>query len=383
MSARNGNGGGLNAAVETYFRLAPVTVPIYAVLTAVAVGSLVMLLAGSNPVTAYAALFDGAVGSGPAIARSIARATPYIMAALAVAFGFKAGLFNIGAEGQLLVGALAAAWVGTFSGLAGLPTLVVVPLLLLAGAVGGLLWGAIPGVLKARTGAHEVIVTIMLNAVALRLVDWVITSRAPRILLDTTASVPHTVPISASARMPSLWPGTPLHVGFLLALLLCLAVWFVLQRTTLGFEIRTVGANPSAALYAGMSVGRTIVVVMAVCGALAGIAGGGEVSGGPAGYLNPGLLSGIGFDSIAIALLARANPFAVVPAALLWGALLSGAPAMQLQADVSLDIVRVVQALIILFVAADAIIRWLFRIRSARGTDELTDSAVFAKGWGG
>lgn len=385
MNARNGNGngGGVNAAVEAYFRLAPVTVPIYAVLTAVVVGSLVMLLAGSNPITAYAALLDGAVGSGPAVARSIARATPYIMAALAVVFGFKAGLFNIGAEGQLLVGALAAAWVGTFSGLAGLPTLVVVPLLLVAGALGGLGWGAIPGVLKARTGAHEVIVTIMLNAVALRLVDWVITSRAPRILLDTTASVPHTVPISDSARMPSLWPGTALHVGFLLALLLCFAVWFVLQRTTLGFEIRTVGANPSAALYAGMSVGRTIVVVMAVCGALAGVAGAGEVSGGPAGYLNPGLLSGIGFDSIAIALLARANPFAVIPAALLWGALLSGAPTMQLQADVSLDIVRVVQALIILFVAADAIIRWLFRIRRARGTDELTDSAVFAKGWGG
>ena len=376
-------GNGTHRAVETYFRLAPVTVPVYAVLTAVVVGSIVMLLAGSNPVTAYAALFDGALGSGPAIARSIARATPYIMAALAVAFGFKAGLFNIGAEGQLLVGALAAAWVGTFSGLADLPALIVVPLLLLAGFLGGLVWGAIPGVLKARTGAHEVIVTIMLNAVAIRLVDWIITSRAPRILLDTTASVPHTVPIHPSARMPSLWPGTPLDWGFAVAVVLCAVVWFVLQRTTTGFEIRTVGANPNAARYAGMSVSRTIVLVMAVCGALAGVGGAGEVSGGSAGYLNPGLLAGIGFDSIAIALLARANPFAVIPAALLWGALLSGAPTMQLQADVSLDIVRVVQALIILFVAADAIVRWLFRIRTPRGSDELTQGAVFAKGWGG
>ena len=376
-------GNGTHRAVETYFRLAPITVPIYAVLTAVVVGSVVMLLAGSNPVAAYAALFEGAVGSGPAIARSIGRATPYIMAALAVTFGFKAGLFNIGAEGQLLVGALAAAWVGTFSGLAGLPGILVVPVLLIAGTIAGLLWGAIPGVLKARTGAHEVIVTIMLNAVAVRLVDWIITSRAPRILLDTTASVPHTVPISPSARMPSLVAGTGLHYGIFLAVVLCAVVWFVLQRTTTGFEIRTVGANPSAALYAGMSVSRTIVLVMAVCGALAGVAGAGEVSGGSAGYLNPGLLAGIGFDSIAIALLARANPFAVIPAALLWGALLSGAPTMQLQADVSLDIVRVVQALIILFVAADAIVRWLFRIRSARGADDLTTGAVFAKGWGG
>ena len=376
-------GNGAQRAVETYFRLAPVTVPLYAVLTAVVVGSIVMLLAGSNPIAAYAALFEGAVGSGPAIARSIARATPYIMAALAVAFGFKAGLFNIGAEGQLLVGALAAAWVGTFSGLAGLPGILVVPLLLIAGSIAGLLWGAIPGVLKARTGAHEVIVTIMLNAVAIRLVDWIITSRAPRILLDTTASVPHTVPIFSSARMPSLVAGTGLHYGIFLAVVLCAVVWFVLQRTTTGFEIRTVGANPSAAQYAGMSVSRTIVLVMAVCGALAGVAGAGEVSGGSAGYLNPGLLAGIGFDSIAIALLARANPFAVIPAALLWGALLSGAPTMQLQADVSLDIVRVVQALIILFVAADAIVRWLFRIRTARDGDELTKGAVFAKGWGG
>ena len=376
-------GNGTHRAVETYFRLAPVTVPIYAVLTAVVVGSIVMLLAGSDPVAAYAALFEGAVGSGNAIAKSVRYATPYIMAALAVAFGFKAGLFNIGAEGQLLVGALAAAWVGTFSGLAGVPGILVVPLVLLAGTCGGLLWGAIPGVLKARTGAHEVIVTIMLNAVAIRLVDWIITSRAPRILLDTTASVPHTVPIHPSARMPSLVAGTGLHYGIFLAVLLCVVVWFVLQRTTTGFEIRTVGANPSAALYAGMSVSRTIVLVMAVCGALAGVAGAGEVSGGSAGFLNPGLLAGIGFDSIAIALLARANPFAVIPAALLWGALLSGAPTMQLQADVSLDIVRVVQALIILFVAADAIVRWLFRIRTARGADELTEGAVFAKGWGG
>ncbi|HVM20533.1 MAG TPA: ABC transporter permease [Egibacteraceae bacterium] len=389
MSAGNaGNGNGSNAnggsrlhgAIETYFRLAPVTVPIYAVLVAVVVGSLVMLLAGANPLTAYGALFDGAWGSPEVLARSLARSTPFIIAGLAVAFAFKAGLFNIGAEGQLLMGALTAAWVGTWSWMAGLPAILAVPVVLLAGVAGGLFWGGIPGVLKARTGAHEVIVTIMLNAIALRLAEWIINSRSPRILLDLSASVPHTVPIFDAARMPRL-PGTALHLGFLLALLLCAAVWFVLQRSTVGFEIRTVGANPDAARYAGMSVGRTIVLVMAVSGALAGIAGAGEVSGGTTGYLTSGSFIGIGFDSIAIALLARANPFAVIPAAFLWGSLLAGAPTMQLQADVSLDIVRVVQALIILFVAADAIVRWLFRIRAPRDGD-ITTGEVFAKGWG-
>ena len=368
--------------VEAYFRAAPITVPFYAVVVAVLLGSLFMLAAGADPIEAYVALFRGAFGSWPAIAQSLARSTPYMIAALAVAFGFKAGLFNIGAEGQLLVGALVAAWVGTWAIVATLPAVLAVVTVLLAGAVGGLLWGGLPGLLKARTGAHEVIVTIMLNAIALRLAEWVINSRSPRILLDVTASVPHTVPIAAASRLPTLF-GTSLHLGFLLALLLCVAVWFVLQRTTTGFEIRTVGENPHAARYAGMSVGRTTVLVMAVSGALAGIAGAGEVAGGPTGYLTSGAFLGIGFDSIAVALLARANPFAVIPAALLWGSLLAGAPTMQLQADVSRDLVLIVQALIILFVAADAIVRYLFRIRRPHDADDdVTTAGTFAKGWG-
>ena len=374
----------VNSAVETYFRLAPVTVPIYAVLTAVVLGSVVMLTAGVNPVDAYGALFRGALGSPEAVASTLGRSTPYIIASLAVALGFKAGLFNIGAEGQLLLGAIVAGWVGTLSWVAGLPAIVAIPVVLLAGVLGGLLWGGIPGVLKAQTGAHEVIVTIMLNSVARRLAEWLITSRDPVILLDTTASVPHSIPIAQAARIPRLVAGTPLHLGFVLALLLCVAVWFVLQRTTRGFEIRTVGINPNAAHYAGMSVNRTIVLVMASAGALAGIAGAGEIAGGTTTpfYLTPGILLGIGFDSIAIALLARGNPFAIVPAALLWSALLVGSPTMQMQADVSLDLVRVVQAFIILFVAADAIVRWLFRIRKPVDQGDGLDAGIFAKGWG-
>ena len=374
-------GNGLHNAVETYFRLAPVTVPIYAVLTAVIVGSLVILAAGVNPLEAYAALFRGAFGSGPAIAKTLARATPFIIAALAVAFGFKAGLFNIGAEGQLLVGALAAAWVGTWDWVAAIPAVIAILVVLLAGFAGGFLWGGIPGVLKARTGAHEVIVTIMLNAIAVRLAEWLINSRSPRVLLDVKASVPHTEQIADVARLPRLGD-TPLHLGLLLAVLLCVAVWFVLQRTTFGFEIRTVGANPNAATYAGMSVARTVVLVLALCGAFAGLAGAGEVAGGTEGYLTAGRFRNIGFDSIAIALLARANPFAVIPAAILWGALLVGSGPMQLQAGVSSDLVLVVQALVILFVAADAIVRWLFRIRRPRMADAPTAGGAFAKGWG-
>jgi ABC-type uncharacterized transport system permease subunit len=367
--------------VQAYFRLAPLTVPIYAVLTAVVVGSVVILAAGRNPIVAYGALLDGALGGVEAIGQTLARATPFVIAALAVAFGFKAGLFNIGAEGQLLVGALAAAWVGTFAWVGALPALLAVPVVLLAGAGGGLAWGGIPGVLKARTGAHEVITTIMLNAIALRLTEWIVTSREPVLLLDVTASNPHTAPIAPSARLPELLADTNLHLGFLLALALAAAVWFVLARTTIGFEIRTVGANPNAARYAGMSVARTTVLVLAVSGAIAGVAGAGEVSGGPTAYLTPGAFFGIGFDAIAIALLARANPFAVIPAGLLWGALLSGAPAMQLRADLSIDLVRIVQALIILFIAADAIVRFVFRVRAPAG-GEVADRAIFAKGWG-
>jgi general nucleoside transport system permease protein len=380
MSSDGGRRRRASDVVEAYFRLAPVTVPLYAILVAIVLGSLVMWAAGANPFEAYAALFSGAFGGLDAIAQSLARSTPFILAALAVAYGFKAGLFNIGVEGQLLIGALAAAWAGTWAWLGGTPPIVAVPVVLAAGIVGGLIWGGIPGVLKARTGAHEVIVTIMLNAVAVRLVEFLVNSRDPVILLDETASVPHTRPITEAARLPTLIPGTGLHWGFIIAVALCAAVWFLLYRTTPGFEIRTVGINPNAARYAGMSVTATIVLTLAVSGAIAGLAGSAEVAGSAAGYLTAGVFRNIGFDSIAVALIARANPFAVIPAALLWGSLLSGAPRMQLEADLSIDIIRIVQALIILFIAADAIVRFLFRIRRARTAE--AEETIFATGWG-
>ena len=333
-----------------------------------------------KPFQAYGSLLRGAVGSPDRIASSISRSTPFIGAALALAFAFKAGLFNIGGEGQVLVGALVGGWAGTWEWVQGLPPLLAIPVVLVAGALGGAIWGGLPGLLKAQTGAHEVISTIMLNTIALRLAEYVVFNRDPVILLDTSSSVPQSRPIADAAALPGIEGsgGSSLHLGLLLAIGMCALMWFVMERTTTGFEINAVGLNPSAATYAGMSVPRTWILVMAVSGAFAGLAGVAEVAGGR-GFIQPGVFRNIGFDSIAIALLARANPWAIIPAALLWGGLLSGAGLMQAEADLSIDLVRIVQALILLFVAADLIVRTVFRIKGG----EDSPRTALASGWGG
>jgi ABC-type uncharacterized transport system permease subunit len=346
-------------------RLQPVYVPLLATLVAVVLAGVLILAVGTNPLEAYWALLRGMFGSWDRVAASVARSTPFIGGALAVAFAFRAGLFNIGVEGQILVGATTAAWVGTFSWLADVPGPLMVPIVLLAGVLGGGLWGAVPGVLKAKTGAHEVIVTIMLNSVAVLLVRWLVGSTDPVVLRDPAASAAQTAPIASAGRLPELVSSVPpLHLGFLVLVVVCGLVWFVLTRTTFGFEVRTVGTNPNAARYAGMGVNRTIVLVMALSGGLAGLAGAGEVAG-TSGYLSPGVFVAIGFDSIAIALLARANPFVIILTATLWGSLLSGAGLMQQETGLSIDAVRIFQALVLLLVAADVIVRSIFRIRRA------------------
>ena len=368
-------------ALTDAVRLQSALVPLLAVLVALVLAALLILAVGKDPLEAYWALLRGMFGSFDRVASSLARSTPYIGGALAVAFAFRAGLFNIGVEGQILVGATTAAWVGTWGLLADLPGPVLIPVIIAAGALGGGAWGAIPGVLKARTGAHEVIVTIMLNSIAVLYVRWLVSSQDPALLRDTTASVPRTSPLPGAGRLPELVGSVPrLHLGFLLLVAICWLVWFVLSRTGFGFEVRTVGTNADAAKYAGMGVNRTIVLVMAISGALAGVAGAGEVSG-TSGYLSPGVFVAVGFDSIAIALLARANPFAIILTATLWGSLLSGAGLMQQEADLSIDAVRIFQALVLLLVAADAIVRTIFRIRRERPADALETTAL-TSGWG-
>jgi general nucleoside transport system permease protein len=236
-------------------------------------------------------------------------------------------------------------------------------------------------VLKAKTGAHEVIVTIMLNNIAILIVRWLVNSQDPVILRDEGASVARTEALPASARLPELISTSPpVHLGFVLAVSLCVLVWFVLKRTNFGFEVRTVGANPNAAKYAGMGVGRTIILVMVLSGAFAGIAGAGEITG-TQGFLSPGVFVGIGFDAIAIALLARANPFGIILTSILWGSMLSGAGLMQQETGLSIDSVRIIQALVLLFVAADVIVRTLFRIRAAEGHG--LDTTHVSAGWTG
>ena len=357
-----------------------VLVPIYAILLALVVAGVVIVLVGSDPFEAYWALLRGMFGSADRINASLGRATPFIGAALAVAFAFRAGLFNIGAEGQILVGATAAAWVGTFSFVADVPGPVAIPLVVLAGALGGGIYGGIPGFLKAKTGAHEVIVTIMLNNIAILLVRWLVNSQDPVILRDASSSVPRTELLPDSARLPEIVSTRPpLHLGFFIAIALCAIVWFILRRTTFGFVVRTVGTNANAARYAGMSVNATLVTVMALSGAFAGVAGAGEVTG-TTGFLSPGTFAGVGFDAIAIALLARANPYGIILTALLWGSMLSGAGLMQQASGLSIDAVRIVQALVLLFVAADVIVRTIFRVRRESATT--LETTQITSGWG-
>jgi simple sugar transport system permease protein len=374
------SGSDVMAALRESIQLQSVLVPIYAVLLALFIAGIVIVLVGSNPFEAYWALLRGMFGNPDRVAASLGRSTPYIGGALAIAFAFRAGLFNIGAEGQVLVGATAAAWVGTFSFLADAPGPIIIPIVILAGVLGGAVYGFIPGFLKAKTGAHEVIVTIMLNNIAILIVRWLVNSQDPVILRDTTSSVPRTAQIPGAARLPEvISTDPPVHLGFFIAIALCVLVWFILRRTTFGFEVRTVGTNPHAAKYAGMGVNRTIILVMALSGAFAGLAGAGEITG-TSGFLSPGVFAGVGFDAIAIALLARANPFGIILTSILWGSMLSGAGLMQQDSGLSIDAVKIVQALVLLFVAADVIVRTVFRVRRTSATT--LETTQITSGWG-
>ncbi len=304
------------------------------------------------------------------ISESLVTATPYIFAGLAVALGFRCGLFNIGAEGQFYLGALGSAFIGYK--LVGWPWYIHLPLALLGGAFAGAVWGAIPGYLKARFGAHEVVNTIMMNWIAFRLTDWLLTGP-----MQAPGYRPVTPTIEKSAELPRFFPD-PLRLnwGFLLALAIAAVVYWFLFKTTLGFEIRAVGANPDAAKYAGMNIVRNFVLVMTLSGALAGLAGAAQVLGTDH-WIGQGFSAGYGYDSIALALLGKSHPLGVVIAAILFGVLRSGATSMQSIAGIPIDIISVIQGVVIIFVAAPEIIRWLYHLRAARG-----DQTVLTRGWG-
>ncbi len=395
--------------------LRPMLVPALAVFTGLVIGAIVIAITDATVVaayrnflsapgaalsatwhsiaTAYGALFQGSIGSPSElyqgirayiasgdsaplvkalwpITESLVTATPYILAGLGVALGFRCGLFNIGVEGQFFIGALCSAWVGyTFTNL---PWFIHLPLAVLAGAVGGAFWGAIPGYLKAITGAHEVVNTIMMNWIAFRLSDWLLNGP-----MKATGYRPITPQIEATAALPRIFP-PPLrfHVGFFLALAVAALVYWLLFKTTVGFEIRAVGANPDAARYAGINITWNFVLAMVLSGALAGLAGATQVLGTDH-WVGQGFSAGYGFDAIALALLGKSHPLGVVIAGLLFGTLRSGATRMQSMAGIPIDIISIIQALVIIFVAAPVIIRWLYRIRVPRA-----EEIVLTRGWG-
>jgi simple sugar transport system permease protein len=340
---------------------------------------------------AYSALFQGAIvnpetiravadgdGSvstvfGP-LSETVVTATPLICAGLSVSLAFRSGLFNIGGEGQVAVGAITAGYVGFAWHL---PPVLHLAAAVLAGVVGGAAWGFIAGWLKARTGAHEVITTIMLNYIALYLLLYLLgTPRFQRPGRSDAISYE----VDGDARLPHLaGSNLRLHAGILLALAAAGVVAWLLHRSTLGFRLRAVGANPDAARSAGMSVERTFVLAMLLAGGLAGLAGATQVLG-TAYTLTPGVSANIGFDAITVALLGRATPGGTVLAGLLFGALRAGGVQMQAQTGTPIDVVTVIQALIVIFIAAPPLIRAIFRLRAARAGGT---GATLAKGWNG
>lgn len=330
-----------------------VLTPFVAILMAFVVGAVALQVTGYPPLEAYSVMLWGAFGNVFGIGQTFTQATPIIFTALAFLFAFKGGLFNIGAEGQFLVGAFSAALVGiSFNGL---PSLVHVPLALLAGAIAGGMWGFIPAILKARFGAHEVITTMMLSYVALYLTGYMVNYpfKAP-------GWVAQTVPIAPSAQLPRILKPTQLSASIFIAVVLAGLTYYILQKTTFGYEVRATGLNPTAAENAGINVRREMILALVVSGAMAGLGGSGEIMGVHRRFIE-GFSPGYGWDGLAVALVGGLHPVGVLLAAVLFGALRSGGMIMTRVIGVPLDIVFLLQALVILFVAAPMMIRYMMR----------------------
>lgn len=319
--------------------------PLVAVLLALAVCAALIAAVGTNPLKAYQAMLKGSIGSIDSLAVTGVRMTPLLLAGLGVAVSFRAGIFNVGAEGQLYLGAVAATAVGLLP--LDLPGWIHLPLTLLAGFAGGALWAAIPGYLRAYRGVSEVVLTLMLNYVGIQLASYMVdTARGP--LGERGAAYSQSPPIPESALLPTLIQGTSLHGGLILGLVLAVAVFVLIQYTPFGFRLRMVGANPAAAEYAGVRAARQIVSVMAISGGLSGLAGASEVLG--LKYrLYENFSPGYGYDAIAVALLARSDPLSTVLSAAFFGALRAGANGMQQVTGLEVSLVFIIQALTVLF----------------------------------
>ena len=327
--------------------------------------------AGRAVSRAYAALLTGSLGSPGAISETLVAATVLILTGLAVTMPLRAGLFIIGGEGQVIAGGLAGGFVGF--AVEGLPMLLHLPLAILAAVVAGGLIGWVPGALKARTGAHEVISTIMLNNTMTFSLIWLLTTSLFQV---PGRSDPISQNVLDTARLPRPFEGLRVDAGIVVALVVALLVLWLLDRSTVGFELNAVGANPSAATAAGMDVAGATVRGMTFAGLAGGLAGGALILG-VQGRITPGFSSGLGFDGITVALLGRGTVGGTVAAGLLLGALKAGGRAMQARSGTSLDLVVVIQALIIVFVAAPGLVRAIFRVRAEGG-----GTTNISQGWG-
>ncbi|HSR33371.1 MAG TPA: ABC transporter permease [Anaerolineae bacterium] len=355
-------------------RIMDALLPVFATLAALAVGAVMLVLLGANPITAYGALIEGAFGSGNSLAETAAKAVPLLLVGLGICISFRANVINIGGEGQMIIGAI----FGTVIGLAlsGAPGWLVVPLALLAGFGGGALWGAIPGALKAYFNVNEILSTVMMNAIAVQIMNYLL--RGPLIdpaQADLASKIPQTAALDAAFRLPRLVP-TRLHLGALLAIILAVGVYYLLWRTTLGYRIRAVGQNPDASRYGGIRVRRTIVIALLLSGAFAGLAGVIQVYGLNYRMITDGSATGFtgsaGFNGIVAALFGQLHPIGTIPASFFFGALLVGANKLQRVMQVPSAFITALNGLVVVFVVGSDIWR---RRRQRRRQLQATQTA--------
>ncbi len=350
-------------------RFQAIVVPVIALLLAFSIGAVLIRLQGVDPAYAYQSLFRGALFTSDGLLRTLQKATPLILTGLAVVIPLRTGLFNIGAQGQLIFGALGAAWVG--AGWRGLPAYLLIPLALLAGIVFGAFWAWIAGFLKAKRNVHEVISTIMLNSIALGIIDYLVTGP----MREPGQELPRTAEIAPAAMIPDIGL---VPIGFPVAVLLACGIWWMLGRTTTGFRFNTVGKNRFAASYAGINISRVVVAGMMLSGGLAGFGGAIETLGITHRY-ESAFNAGLGFDGITIALLARSNPLGTIPAAFLVGMLRAGASTLQFDTGIQPEVVDMLLAITLLFVSIPLIAKFFAR-RSADPTVVTTAVATTQTG---
>lgn len=359
--------------------LLPVLVPLGAVMLALAVGALLLLALGANPIEAYGSMLDGAFGNEASVFRTLTRATPLMLIAVGICIAFRAGVINIGAEGQLFIGAASGTALALTIGDT-LPPVLGIGLTLLVGLLGGALWGAVPGILKARFDVNEILTTIMMNQIAVQLLLYLLSGPMidPEQIRQGTR-IPQSAQLPEATWLPRLAPPSQLHAGIFIAIVAALVVYVLLWRTTLGYRIRAVGLSRDAARYAGIAVPRYMALALVLSGGLAGLAGAVEVSG-VTHRMVEGFAVGYGFSGIVVALFGRLHPFGAIPSAFLFGAMLVGAEKMQRTVQVPSATVIALQGLIVIFVVSSELLvrRWTAKRRARMMSPAAVQPAVSA-----